>query len=264
MKTLPLLSLFSLLGAVIVSAAEPQAFVEVQSDYLIGAHVNGKWLKSDAAGKVVKPGTTFRLYSLTKELGNTKGGKPMASVDVCEDVCTVALSPKPEQAVIAVAAPWNAMPRAPKVMNTTQPVYIHAVREFLQDHGIREPKVKITRILRVDLEGDGEDEVLISATNYFKSDGVPTSASAGSYSFVMLRRVVAGKVQTQMVAGEIYTKAKVFNAPNEYQVSAILDLDGDGKLEVIVRSAYYEGDATSIYRCTPSKVEELVTVACGV
>jgi len=30
--------------------------------------------------------------------------------------------------------------------------------------------VRITRILRVDLDGDGEEEVLISATNYFTND----------------------------------------------------------------------------------------------
>jgi hypothetical protein len=115
----------------------------------------------------------------------------------------------------------------------------------------------------VDLEGDGEDEVLISATNYHTTHGVPTGASAGSYSFVILRRVVEGKVRTQFVDGEVYTKSKVFNAPSQYEISAILDLDGDGKMEVVIESAYYEGGATMIYRCTPAKIEELVAVACG-
>jgi len=74
---------------------------------------------------------------------------------------------------------------------------------------------------------------------------------------------VDGKVRTQLIEGEFYPKAKTFNAPNSYEVIAVLDLDGDGKMEVVVRSLYYEGGATSVYRCTPTKVEELVTVACG-
>jgi len=66
--------------------------------------------------------------------------------------------------------------------------------------------VKITRILRADLDGDGEDEGLINATNYFTKDGgVPMETPKhGSYSIVLLRRAVAGKVQTEFVAGEVY------------------------------------------------------------
>jgi hypothetical protein len=175
--------------------------------------------------------------------------------------------------VIALAAPWNALPRKARVMDTTQQVYVEAVRDFLKTKGIDEPKVKIDNIIRVDLDGDGEEEVLIGATNYFEKDeGPPMRSPAGSYSMVLLRRVVAGKVETQLVEGEFYPKAyqnganddSSFNAPNSYKVIAVLDLDGDGKMEVVVASQYYEGGATTIYRCDPKKVEELLSVACGV
>ena len=91
---------------------------------------------------------------------------------------------------------------------------------------------------------------------------------AGSYSMVLLRRVVAGKVETQLVEGEFHPQAYVprdasFDAPNAYKVIATLDLDGDRKLEVVVASNYYEGQATTIYRCSPKKVEALLSVACG-
>ena len=264
MKTSHLLFFALCLGSTRLPAAELQAIVEVESGFLIGAHAHGKWLNSEAAAKSVKPGTTFRVYTLTRELDPAKGGKPVADAEVCDDVYSVALSPKSERGVIALAAPWNALPRVPKIMDATQPAYIQAVREFLQSRGIREPKVKITKIVRIDLEGDGEDEVLLSATNYATTDGIPSSASAGSYSFVILRRVVDGKVRTQLVDGEIYPKAKTFNAPSSYEIAAILDLDGDGKLEVVVHSAYYEGGATTIFRCSPARIEKLVAVACGV
>ena len=44
---------------------------------------------------------------------------------------------------------------------------------------------------------------------------------------------------------------------------ATLDLDADGKLEVVVGSNYYEGEAITIYRCEPKKVESLLSVGCG-
>ena len=44
---------------------------------------------------------------------------------------------------------------------------------------------------------------------------------------------------------------------------AVLDLNGDGKLEVVVHSFYYEGSETTIYRCEPDEIEEMLSVECG-
>ena len=85
----------------------------------------------------------------------------------------------------------------------------------------------------------------------------------GSYSIVILRRVTAGKVRTQVVAGEVYPKPDESVAANVYKISAVLDLNGDGKLEVIVHSFYYEGGQTTIYRCEPDKIEAALSVECG-
>jgi hypothetical protein len=201
---------------------------------------------------------------LTQLLGEAKGSTPRATEDVCPDTLSVSLLPKPERGVIALAALWNALPRKPRVTDPTPKVYVDVVRDFLKTRRIERPQVKIESILRVDLDGDGEDEVLISATNYFSNDnGVPMRSPAGSYSMVLLRRVVAGKVQTQLVEGEFYPKATGYNAPNAYKVIATLDLDGDGKLEVVVNSQYYEGEAITIYRCEPKEVEAVLSVSCG-
>jgi len=268
--------LSALLICAAAAAGELHPIVEVQNGYLFGATADGKWIKAEEAAKALRGETTYRIYGLTQSLGEAKGGKPKpAEEEVCSDLLTVSLSSQPEKGAIALAAPWNALPPKVQILDATQQVYVDAARDFLKTKGIDKPKVKIESILRVDLDGDGEEEeVLISATNYFQKDeGAPMRSPAGSYSMVLLRRVVAGKVETQLVEGEFHPKAypgkgtdddASFDAPNAYKVIAVLDLDGDGKMEIVVRSDYYEGGATTIYRCNPKKVEELLSVACGV
>ena len=258
-----------------VTAADLHPIIEIETGYFFGGSENGQWIKADQAAKSVADNTTYQVYSLTKQVGQITAAQTTSAEEPCPDTLMVSLSSKPKEGVIGLAAPWNALPRKPLIADVTQSVYVAAVRDFLKARGVADPKVQITRILRVDLDGDSEEEVLISATNYFTEDKSDHSAAPfpeapiesprrGSYSIVILRRVVAGKVQTQLVAGELYPKPDEPVAPNVYQIAAVLDLNGDGKLEVIVHSFYYEGGQTTIYRCQPEKIEEVLSVECGV
>jgi hypothetical protein len=265
LKTALVASLFVLLNAGTASAADLHPIIEIETGYFFGASENGQWVKSDQAARSVANKTIYQVYSLTEQVGQITADKPASVEEPCPDTLMVSLSSKPKDGVIGLAAPWNALPRKPIIADTTQSVYVDAVRDFLKAHGMADPKVRITRIIRIDLEGDGEDEVLINATNYFNQrDEAPINApKRGSYSIVMLRRVVAGKVKTQLVTGELYSRADASNAPNIYKVAAVLDLNGDRKLEVIVHSFYYEGGETIIYRCEPDKIEPALSVECG-
>jgi hypothetical protein len=253
-----------LLLATAAFGADFAPIVEVDTQFLFGAMENGKPIPAEKAVKRLRADEKFRLYSLTAALGGAKGGKPKSAGEPCPDVFVIPLTPQPPDGVIAIGGKWNALLRVPKLVSTKQPIYVAAVKAFLESRGLRNPAVKIEQILRIDLDGDGEEEVLISATNYFSKDGsVPNASSAGSYSCVIERRVVKGEVRTRLIEGEFYPKAKTFNAPSRYQVAAVLDVDGDGAMEVIVASNYYEGGATTIYRCGAGKIVELLSVACG-
>jgi hypothetical protein len=264
------------LSAATLSAADVHPIIEIETGYFFGGSENGKWAKPEKAAKSTRKKTIYHVYGLTKQAGQITAGKPKSVEEPCPDTLTVSLSSKPKDGVIGLAASWNALPRAPVIADATQPVYVEVVRDFLQDRGIADPKVRIKRILHVDLDGDGEEEVLISATNYFTDDKSNDTAAApfpeapieapqrGSYSVVILRRVVDGNVQTKLVTGEVYAKPDEPVAPNVYSLAAVLDLNGDGKLEVIVHSFYYEGGQTTIYRCEPDKIEAVLSVECGV
>jgi hypothetical protein len=245
--------------------AEIHPIVEVKSGVLLGASAGQKWFDGKQSAKQFKPGLSFRIFDLGKEVGAAKARKVEADMDICPDVQIVSFEETPSSGEIALAGQWKALPRPVRIMDTKQAAYRNVVRDFLVGRGLRDPEVKITQILRADLDGDGEDEVLLSATNYeAEENSAPSSARAGSYSFVLLRQARGGKVETKLVAGEFYKKDETFNAPNVHRVAAILDLNGDGKMELVLTSNYYEGGTTTIYRYTPSSIKALLSVGCGV
>jgi hypothetical protein len=243
-----------------VAAVNP--VVDAATGYLLGGTSGGKWLNAKATAPSLKGGEIYRLYDSRRFLGAASGKKPEAGDGPCEDTFFVGLTKKP---AVAIGGTWNAMPRIPQVIKTSQPVYRAAVAAKLKDHGLTKPVVKITQLLRVDLEGDGEPEVLICATNHaFASPGNPRTASRpGEYSLIALRKVVRGKVKTIMLADEYYPTARVFNAPNIYTLAGVFDLNGDGKMEIVIKGRYYEGDWTSAFEVRGDKAVEVLSAGCG-
>jgi hypothetical protein len=49
---------------------------------------------------------------------------------------------------------------------------------------------------------------------------------------------------------------------NEERLTVTAGSDGDGKMEIVVGSNYYEGEEITIYRCDPNKVEALLSGSC--
>ena len=158
------------------------------------------------------------------------------------------------------------MPRKLKIASPETQVYKEAAAEILRSKGIENPKVNLTQVIQVDLDGDGVEEVLVSATNYAKPEsgaGLTPDARAGDYSLVFLRQVVQGKVVTRIITGEYYPKAKKFNGPAEHRIIGVLDLNGDGIMEIVLSGRYYEGDWVEAYRVDGAKIIKLFSMGCG-
>jgi hypothetical protein len=234
-------------------------------DLLVGGKVKGEWQPSEFMSPHLKGGEKYRLYSLTKYLGEASGSK---SRQLGEDhgrfheayAVTITSVPAKPQEIIAIGGNWNALPRVPKVIDTRNSEYRKVVKDFLRKKGIPDPKVTITRILQVDLEGDGVQEVLICADNPRPDKLIPSLPEEledrkGDYSFVLLRKLVKGEVKTIEVAGCAYTKK---DGPCQMEVSlpAVLDVNGDGKLELLVRGEFWEGEWLIVHELNGEKISE--------
>ena len=69
-----------------------------------------------------------------------------------------------------------------------------------------------------------------------------------------------------MLEGEFVLKKVVFGAPTENHISVIADLNGDGKMEIVLYGFYYEGDMSGAWEMKngrPVKIKEF-EIGCGV
>jgi hypothetical protein len=236
---------------------------------ILGGSQGGKWVTADKMAANVKAGVKYRMYSLAGFLGVSTGTKSESLGVPCEDTYSLTVSPKrtSRYEVVGMGGTWAAVPRVPRLESTNQQVYIKAVGDELKRMGLANPKVKVSQVVRIDLEGDGSAEVLISATNYaaqYEGLAITPNAAAGDYSIVFMRKVVKGKVQTVPIEGEVYTEDKEFVAPSQHSIAAVLDLNNDRVMDIVTHGFYYEGDWHSVYEVKGTQVEEVLTCGCGV
>lgn len=265
-KTILILSLS--VNTVVAQTKPVVSILDLKMKCLLGGVQNKKWLADSRTAPNLKGKETYKAVGLqgaeegveiflTKKI--EKDGEPPCTDFYGADI--VDSSTYNSGVAIETGANWNVSPRKVESLDGKNETYLKIVRDFAKSKGIAVPKIGEVQILRTDLEGDGTDEVVIAAT-YYKG-GLAPSAAVGDYSFVLLRKVVKGAAQNILIAGDFHTKTIQFGAPGQYEINAIADLNGDGKMEIVTKGAYYEGNWAQVWEVTGVRVKEALSCACG-
>jgi hypothetical protein len=168
---------------------------------------------------------------------------------------------------IAIQSPsWNVMPRLPRAIDPKDTTYVQIVSDILQREGIKKPDVKITEAYKVDLDGDGKEEVVIVANRYAQGfrelSGVGNETSAGDYTLVLVRKIISEKVQNIVLAKAVWLKGNEGPLPRANHISAIADLNGDGVMELVFYNAYHEGSGSVVVQLNGSKATTVLECSC--
>lgn len=196
---------------------------------------------------------------------------------VCDPLEAIGIITDPEipaewggDSPIAVKADWSLQPHAAPTAGNPDPLYFEAVREFFATRGVNVGEIDITQFFRLDLEGDGVDEVVLSA----KSSGLDPASSEFTYpavSIVLLRKVINEEVKTWFLSNSIFTEADGASLDGAapfielFTISSFVDLNGDGRSEIVINDQSFEGAGTRVFEYINDSIGPKVVLngGCG-
>lgn len=131
--------------------------------------------------------------------------------------------------------------------------YVKDVEQILAEHGLKGEAVHIREIVRTDLEGDGIEETLITASNIHSVDRL-----MGRYSFIVLKKEIDNKSEFDFLAKQMdHLPAADFEEEqiSDYELCEIVDLDHDGICEILIREDGPEAPFYSVYKLVDDKMQ---------
>lgn len=202
-------------------ALAPAESILVVDNLVVGSRKGGRWTETDLGFAKRHKATGFRAFGVGKvakgvDFYGFGQDQPDGPTFIASEDASSEMSPMVSGVVPKV-------PRAVRSLPASA-TYEGIARAALGRKGVKVAKARITGLYRVDLDGDGTQEVLIEATDGRKGD---EGWSKGAYSIVLLR---TWKGTSTALESATAPQGGVMDAK---RLRGIADLDGDGRMEVL-------------------------------
>lgn len=247
----------------------PASGVIVAATGVAGWSADGAWFALGEGELPARMGETYAVVRIGDEVTSAVSGEVgngCEFVDGARWVDGVIESTWGDNTALAVAADWDVVPRDVELLSNDSETYRAIVADALAEQGLANAVPVLRQVIRADLEGDGVDEVIITAGHAGVFSGPDAAFEDGDYSIALLRTVVDGEIETSVLGFFRYDLD--LDAPSiylvTYRVGAVADLNGDGRMEVAVNDRYYEGAGTVIYDVEDAEPRAVLDVGCGV
>jgi hypothetical protein len=238
----------------------------------LGAWQQDQWQEpTDPSGNPIRPGveagTSFTVSNLDGEtpvvLGdNTEAcfdGRVGPSIDV--DVAAADPAGFGYNAVAVISQPWPLKPRPVAVTGTAPDAYRALGEAAFDAEPVDATRGAIEQVVVADLDGDGDDEA-VTVFEFVQPSGRP--GAPGDLSSVLLIDVDTRAADTVVLSAvDEALDPDTFPLIERYRVLDVADLNGDGRMEVLVHAWYFEGAAVIVYTYDGSELTEVLASGCG-
>ncbi|GAA5436502.1 hypothetical protein M8445_08620 [Deinococcus aquaticus] len=230
--------------------------------YLLGSWQGGRWLSAPQTRARLQGTESYRRLAPGVTPTQLRAGGIATSLGApCEDTFEVPVPSLPRGLAVLTPAALNAQPRPVTELPTRNATYERIVRDELIRRGVVAPQVTLTRLTRTDLDGNGTQEVIIEARRFRGASGdfPPPTGQPGDYSLLLLRHVTAGRAVTTVLGAHVAPRtpwnpesSDPMPMATQYRLVGVADLNGDGRMELVLHDAYYEGAGFTVQEWTPA------------
>ena len=232
--------------------------VDAETGYILGGiDPAGNWLAPADVLPTLEQPITMHAYNDFYLQGLADVSLPSQQSPICPQPTASWHSADNLDGTLLLATAWNGLPRFPQRVDAM--MYEQALLTSLSEGGITNPIIGDSQATRIDLEGDGVDEVILEV---HRLDAETPPVNAGDYSIVLLRKVVLGAVLEIPLKFDTYPEAVELAYPERHELMMIRDLNGDGIMEIVIRSQRYEGRSLSVFAVTPDNIELVLSANC--
>ncbi|WP_337869366.1 hypothetical protein [Meiothermus sp.] len=247
---------------------------EAQQAVVVGAFQGGRWIEAEKLSRL--EARRYQVFGPAGRINQAQGAGGLQTPEICDWNRETSLTLLERRAIqypaYAISARWNPQPRAVAVLSPT-PVHRQAVAAELARRKIGGAP-NITQALRVDLDADGRDEVILSANKpgFSVNDGRIEGSYAsevGDYGLLMVRKLV-NDTDLRTFVLDVTHLDKPFDGTEGMptvitrRIGAILDLDGDGKMEIVTEVWVHEGWGSTVWRWNGRQFVKVLEWGCGV
>jgi len=221
---------------------------------LLGGVGMDEWLTPDESVARFSGEVIYSLHSMTQEYKYFLWGMA-PEFSPAYNIYTVSTDAGlDETGFVGVVNGWNITKRQVTELSGDIQLYRQVVFDWLTSEGVDDPQIGTLQIFRVDIEGDGSDEVFISATRLDESQH---TTQAGDYSIVLMRKVAGNDVVNIPLVADIYSSQELeITFPRTYSLANFIDLNQDGRLEAVLGIQKWEGFGAIVYQLDDLDVTE--------
>jgi hypothetical protein len=167
---------------------------------------------------------------------------------------------------LALSGDWPDTPRRAEAVPLDDPEAVAVVADYLKHRGLDVPQPRMTRALRIDLQGDGKPQLLVCA-NSDNADAADSS-SAMVYALALVRMELHGKLQTLPLREMVYHKPaheqmdeyqRRFGRLAHYDILALPDIQKNGRFQIaVVDDNRFEGPEIDVFNWAQGRPERVL------
>ncbi|MGB3734828.1 MAG: VCBS repeat-containing protein [Ilumatobacter sp.] len=162
---------------------------------------------------------------------------------------------------VAVTADWPLQPREVRQAGIEVPEYADIGAALLADEVGTAGDGSVIQAVRVDLDGNGVDEVLVT----YERQEAGSFGGEGDFSSVYVRFPSSdGTVVDEQVVSYVSMEPLDFPTPGRYTLAAVADLNGDGVMEVMIRNLFWEAGGMEVFALVDGRLARVAGGGCGV